>query len=72
MGAPGSGKSHFYKKVLQPLGYCQISLHKLGSRKCAEEVEKALAEETRVSIPIITALRTSAHELQVAIGISNP
>jgi adenylate kinase family enzyme len=56
VGAPGTGKSYFYKKVLQPLGYRQISSHKLGSQKCAEEVEEALAEETRVSIPIITAL----------------
>lgn len=59
VGAPGTGKSYFYKKVLQPLGYHQISLHKLGSQeKCAEEVQKSLAEGTRVSIPITTSVRT--------------
>jgi bifunctional polynucleotide phosphatase/kinase len=59
VGGPGTGKSYFYKKVLQPLGYHQISLHKLGSQeKCAEEAEKSLAEESRVSIPMTTVVRT--------------
>ncbi|KAH8803991.1 polynucleotide kinase 3 phosphatase-domain-containing protein [Hyaloscypha sp. PMI_1271] len=60
VGGPGTGKSYFYKKVLQPLGYHQISLHKLGSQeKCTEEAEKSLAEETRVAIDNINSTADS-------------
>lgn len=51
VGGPGSGKSCFFRNVLQPLGYSHICPNTLGSRKRGEEkFESSLAEKIPVVI----------------------
>ncbi|KAL4914537.1 P-loop containing nucleoside triphosphate hydrolase protein [Aspergillus aurantiobrunneus] len=51
VGGPGAGKSHFCDTFLHPLGYRQISLHKLGSQQdCIREMKHALNQGIPVAI----------------------
>ncbi|KAJ8981130.1 hypothetical protein NQ317_007905 [Molorchus minor] len=46
VGGPGSGKSHFCKKVIVPMGYAHINRDTLGSwQKCVKVLKEALQSE---------------------------
>ncbi|KAI1130584.1 polynucleotide kinase 3 phosphatase-domain-containing protein [Nemania abortiva] len=51
VGGPGAGKSYFFRKILQPLGYSHICPRTLGSQKrCEEDFENAILTKRLVVI----------------------
>ncbi|KAL1302095.1 hypothetical protein AAFC00_002531 [Neodothiora populina] len=73
-GSPGAGKSTFFWKHLEPLGYERINQDKLGSRRaCMQAAEHSLAQGKPVAIDNTNAdIDTRAHWVDLASRFKIP